>query len=136
MLSKLKTENFTSFKTVTLVLCVLLQTTCKCGLEVRMTREAMVIARKKINKSSRSITRATCMYNMGIIECVFVFVFIFFFFYISMSASSPASIPALFVLVSHFPGFSLHFWEKKKEFSRKQNLCNSWSNETLSKVRQ
>ena len=130
MLSQLTTDNFTSFKTVTLVLCVLLQTTCKCGLEVRMTREAMVIARKKINKSSRSITRATW------IEYEFVFVLSSVSFYISLSASSPASIPALFVLVSHFPGFSLHFWEKKKEFSRKQNLCNSWSNETVSKVRQ
>ena len=130
MLSQLTTDNFTSFKTVTLVLCVLLQTTCKCGLEVRMTREAMVMARKKINKSSRSITRATW------IEYEFVFVLSSVSFYISLSASSPASIPALFVLVSHFPGFSLHFWEKKKEFSRKQNLCNSWSNETLSKVRQ
>ena len=68
MLSKLTTENITSFKTVTLVLCVLLQPTCKCGLEVRMTSEAMVIARKKINKSSRSITRATW------IESEFVFV--------------------------------------------------------------
>ena len=48
------------------------QATCKCGLEVRMTSEAMVIARKKINKSSRSITRATW------IDYEFVFVFSIF----------------------------------------------------------
>ena len=75
---------------------------------MRMTREAMVMARKKIRRSRRSITRATWWVERfspsGFDEnrdrdvlC------------------APASILTLFALAFHFLGFSPHFWAKAKE---------------------